>query len=35
MTKVFEITPESNPEIWAQLQPPVTDSPRASVHQLR
>ncbi|MEG4576911.1 hypothetical protein QUA56_30210 [Microcoleus sp. N3A4] len=27
MTKVFEITPESNPEIWAQLQPPVTDEP--------
>ena len=27
MTKVFEITPESNPEIWAMLQPPVTDEP--------
>lgn len=27
MTKVFEITPESNPEIWAMLQPPVTDGP--------
>jgi len=27
MTKVFEITPESNPEIWALLQPPVTDEP--------
>lgn len=27
MTKVFEITPESNPEIWAQLQPPVNDEP--------
>jgi len=22
MTKTFEITPESNPEIWAILQPP-------------
>ena len=27
MTKVFEITPESNPEIWAMQQPPVTDEP--------
>ena len=27
MTKVFEITPESNPEIWAMLQSPVTDEP--------
>ncbi|MEG4304864.1 hypothetical protein [Microcoleus sp. D3_18a_C4] len=27
MTKVFEITSESNPEIWAMLQPPVTDEP--------
>jgi hypothetical protein len=27
MTKVFEITPESNPEIWAMLQPPVNDEP--------
>ncbi|MEP6582522.1 hypothetical protein NDI43_27495 [Microcoleus vaginatus GB2-A3] len=25
MTKVFKITPESNPEIWAMLQPPVND----------
>ena len=23
MTKVLEITPESNPEIWAILQPPA------------
>ncbi|MEG4419402.1 hypothetical protein QUA70_12435 [Microcoleus sp. LAD1_D5] len=28
MTKVFQITPESLPEIWAILQPPVvTNSP--------
>ena len=27
MTKVFEITPEFNPEIWVMLQPPVTDEP--------
>ena len=25
MTEVFQITPNSDPEIWAQLQPPVTD----------
>jgi hypothetical protein len=27
MTEVFQITPNSNPEIWAMLQPPVTDEP--------
>ena len=27
MTKVFEITPESNPKIWAMLQPPVNEEP--------
>jgi hypothetical protein len=27
MTKVFEITPESNPKIWAMLQPPAKDEP--------
>ena len=27
MTKIFQVTPESNPEIWAMLQPPVTDEP--------
>jgi hypothetical protein len=27
MTKVFEITPESNPKIWAMFQPPVNDEP--------
>lgn len=25
MTEVFQITPNSDPEIWAMLQPPVTD----------